>query len=69
MCVNPPPVPVTVTTYVPVAVEVPTVNVRVELPEPGAAMDDGLKPPWSRSADPEALSAMAELKPPETASW
>jgi len=41
--VVPPPVPVTVIVYVPGAVVEATVMVSVELPEPGAAMDEGLK--------------------------
>jgi len=38
-----PPVPVTVMAYEPVAVEESTVSVMVEDPEPGAAIDEGLK--------------------------
>ena len=41
--VMPPPVPVTVIGYEPVAVFAATVMVMVELPDPGAAMDVGLK--------------------------
>jgi hypothetical protein len=62
-----PPVPVMVTVEVPrVAVE-ETVKVSVELPAPGAAIDDGLKEAVTPAGRPEAESAMAELKPPETA--
>ena len=39
----------------------------VELPEPGAAMDVGLKVTVTPVGWPLALSAIAELKPPETA--
>ncbi len=39
----------------------------VELPEPGAAMDVGLKLTVTPEGWPEADSAIAELKPPETA--
>src|SRR4051794_4282772 len=61
-----PPVPVMVTVEVPrVAVE-ETVKVSVELPEPGAAIEDGLKEAVTPAGRPEAESAMAELKPPET---
>ncbi len=62
-----PPVPVMVTVEVPrVAVEA-TVKVSVELPEPGAAIEDGLKEAVTPAGRPEAESAMAALKPPETA--
>ena len=44
VCVTSPPVPVTMIAYVPVAVVEATVMVMVEEPEPGAAMDVGLKP-------------------------
>jgi hypothetical protein len=62
-----PPVPVMVTVDVPrVAVEL-TVKVSVELPEPGAAIEDGLKEAVTPEGRPEAEREMAELKPPETA--
>src|SRR5437764_13826064 len=62
-----PPVPVMVTVAVPrVAVEL-TVKVSVELPEPGAAIEAGLKEAVTPAGRPEADSEMAELKPPETA--
>jgi hypothetical protein len=44
VCVNPPPVPVTVMLYVPAAVPEATVNVAVDDPDPGAAIEAGLKP-------------------------
>ena len=40
--------------------------VIVEVPEPGAAMDVGLKATVTPVGWPFALSAMAESKPPET---
>ena len=49
----------------PAAVDEPTVSVRVEDPEPGAAMDAGLNAAVVPEGSPEALSAIAELKPPE----
>jgi len=44
-----------------------TVKVTVELPEPGAAMEVGLKPTVTPVGAPDELSAIAELNPPETA--
>jgi hypothetical protein len=41
--------------------------VRVEDPEPGAAIDAGLNAAVAPVGNPDALSAIAELKPPETA--
>ena len=43
VCVVPPPVPVMVIVYVPVKVVEATAIVIVEVPEPGAAIDVGLK--------------------------
>jgi len=43
-----------------------TVKVAVEEPEPGAAMDVGLKPTVTPVGWPDALRAIAELNPPET---
>ena len=65
--VTPPPTPVTVIEYVPVAVVEATVKVMVEVPEPGAAMDAGLKLTVTPDGWPVALKATAALKPPETA--
>ena len=59
--------PVTVIVYVPVAAVEATVMVMVEVPEPGAAMDVGLKVTVTPDGWPVADKAMAELKPPETA--
>ena len=67
VCVIPPPVPLMVTVYVPVAVEEATVKVIRELPAPGDAMEAGLKPTVTPVGSPDAVSAMAEAKPPETA--
>jgi hypothetical protein len=44
-----------------------TVNVRVDVPEPGAAIDAGLKMAVVPVGSPDTLSAIAEAKPPETA--
>src|SRR6188768_3787093 len=62
-----PPVPVTVMVEVPTAAVEPTVIVIVDVPEPGAAIDDGLKETVTPEGAPEADSAMALLKPPDTA--
>jgi hypothetical protein len=64
--VTPPPVAVTVTLEVPVTAVLLTVNVSVELPPPGAAMDAGLKLAVTPVGSPEAVRATAELKPPLT---
>lgn len=61
---TPPAVPVTVTVYKPLGVDEPTVKVRVEDPEPGAAIDVGLNAAVVPVGSPEALNATAELKPP-----
>src|ERR1700677_4940197 len=66
VCVNPPPVPVMVIVDVPAAAVEATVKVSVELPEPGAAMDVGLKAAVTPVGRPEADKAIAELNPPET---
>jgi hypothetical protein len=65
--VIPPPVPVTVMVYVPVAVVDATARVKVDDPEPGAAMDVGLKVAVTPVGWPLAVKATAESKPPETA--
>ncbi len=66
VCVRLPPVPVTVIVYVPVAVVEATAILIVEVPEPGAAMDVGLKLTVTPVGWPLALNATAELKPPDT---
>ncbi len=43
----------------------PTVMFIVELPEPGAEIDDGLKLTVTPDGWPDADKAMDELKPPE----
>jgi hypothetical protein len=52
---------------VPLIAVLPTVNVNVELPLPGAAMDAGLKLAVTPVGSPDAERDNAELKPPETA--
>ena len=66
VCVSPPPVPFTLTRYVPAGVDDPTMSVMVEDPEPGAAIDAGLNAAVVAVGSPDALRAIAELKPPET---
>ena len=65
VCVSP-PVPFTLTRYVPAGVDDPTMSVMVEDPEPGAAIDAGLNAAVVAVGSPDALRAIAELKPPET---
>lgn len=50
----------------PAGVEEVVASVRVEDPEPGAAIDVGLNVAVAPVGTPDALRAMAELKPPET---
>src|SRR5438105_2279199 len=66
VCVTPPPVPVTVTLYVPAGVDAPAMMVIVDEPEPGAAIEVGLKLAVAPVGSPLADSATAALKPPET---
>jgi hypothetical protein len=61
-----PPVPVTVMVDVPAVAVAPTVIVMVEEPEPGAAIDVGLKATVTFAGTPEADRATALLNPPET---
>jgi hypothetical protein len=42
-----------------------TVKVAVDVPEPGAAIELGLKPTVTPVGAPEAVRAIAELNPPE----
>ena len=65
--VLPPPVPVMVMVWVPVLARELTVTFIVDVPEPGAAMDVGLKLTVTPDGWPLADKAIAELKPPETA--
>ena len=57
---------VTVVLNVPVAAVLFAVNVRVELPLPGAAIVAGLKLAVTPVGNPEIERAMDELKPLET---
>lgn len=66
MWVTLPPVAVIVIADVPLVAVLPTVNVSVELPPPGAAMDAGLKLAVTPVGRPEAERETAELKPPLT---
>jgi len=51
---------------VPVTVVEATVNVTLDVPEPGAAMDVGLKATVTPAGCPDADKAIAESNPPET---
>lgn len=62
--VMPPPVPVTVIVYVFGVTDDATAMVIVEDPEPGAAIEMGLKVTVTPDGWPEADRAMAELNPP-----
>jgi hypothetical protein len=53
--------------YVPAAVVEATARVSLEVPEPGAAIDVGLKLAVTPEGAPDAVRAIAESKPPETA--
>jgi len=53
--------------YVPVLARLFTVTLMVDVPEPGAGIDDGVKLTVTRDGWPLALRLIAELKPPETA--
>jgi hypothetical protein len=62
----PPPVPVIVMVLFPVLAPWRTVIVIDEVPEPGAAIDEGLKLTVTPDGMPDADNAIAELRPPET---
>jgi MinD-like ATPase involved in chromosome partitioning or flagellar assembly len=64
--VLPPPEPLTTTLYVPGAAVAPTEIVKVEAPEPGAAIDAGLKLAVAPAGKPEVETETAELKLPDT---
>jgi hypothetical protein len=66
VCRRPPPEAVIVMGYVPVGVLEPTVNVIVELPEPGAGIVLGLKLVVAPVGTPEAVKLIELLKPPLT---
>ena len=63
--VTPLPVPVMVIVWFPVLALFPTLTVMVAVPEPGAAMELGLKVTLLALPSPEADKVIAELKPPE----
>jgi hypothetical protein len=63
---TPPPLALMVIVDVPAAAVLAAVNVSVELPEPGAAIDVGLNAAVTPEGSPLAESDTAELKPPET---
>ena len=65
--VIPPPVPVIVMVDVPATAVAATASVSVDVPEPGAAIDAGLKVAVTPVGNPLADNATAELNPPETA--
>ena len=67
VCVTPPPVPVIVIVRLPVLPRELTWMVIVDVPEPGAAMELGLKLMVWPLPSPEADRLIAESKPPETA--
>jgi len=67
LCDCPPPVPVTLTVWVPRVARELTLTVMVELPEPGAAMEVGLKLTVTPFPAPEDDKLIAELKLPEIA--
>ena len=66
LCDTPPLVPVIVMGYVPMLAVRETVSVKSEVPEPGTAIDDGLKLPVTPEGRPEADNATAASNPPET---
>jgi len=63
---RPPPVPSTVIGYVPVAVDEATAKDIVDVPDPGAAIEVGLKVTVTPVGWPEADKAIAEVNPPKT---
>ena len=67
VCVTPPPLAVMVMVRLPKRARELVLMVMVELPEPGAAMELGVKETVSPLPRPEADKLIAELKPPETA--
>ena len=62
-----PLLPVMVIVCVPVEAVLDTVMVNFEVPEPGAAIDVGLKLPVTPDGRVDADKDIAALKPPETA--
>jgi hypothetical protein len=63
--VLPPPVAVMVTVAVPTVADELAVTVRVEEPEPGAAIDDGLKLAFTPEGRPDAERETDELNDPD----
>jgi len=61
--VLPPPVPVTVKVFVPLGAPPRTVITIVDVPEPGAAIEEGLKVTVTSLGSPDADKEMAESKP------
>lgn len=66
LCVTPSPVAVMVILWFPTNAFLLTFTVIVELPEPGAAMELGLKVTVCRPPSPVADKEIAESKPPDT---
>jgi hypothetical protein len=62
---TPTPLPVMVIVRLPVLARLATRTVMVEVPEPGAAIELGLKLTVTLLPSPEADSAIAESNPPE----
>jgi hypothetical protein len=62
-CLTPPPVPVMVMVCVPFTVVVSTARIMVEVPEPGAAIVEGVKVTVTPAGWPVADRAMEESKP------
>lgn len=67
VCVTPPPVAVIVMVRFPTLEFLPTRTVIVDVPEPGAAIELGLKVTVCDPPCPEADKEIDELKPSETA--
>jgi len=65
-CVVLPLVPVMVIAKVPRVAVLETVRVKFDVPEPGAAIEVGLKLPVTPEGRPVAVKAIAALNPPET---
>lgn len=65
VCVTPPPVPVTVIGYVPATAVAATAMVAADVPDPGAAIEVGLKVTVTPVGWPVAERATAESNPPE----
>ena len=66
VCVTPSPVAVIVILWFPTKAFLLTLTVMIELPDPGAAMELGLKVTVCRPPSPVADKEIAESKPPDT---